>query len=344
MVSLALKASYPPTRSFYIRPVIYLEDLPFTIGLTHRPMQESLFVPYVYSRNLELSSRHFSPLSFPQVGGYHPAYRPPSYYPQPQRLTITWQLDSTISITGESFFAITPKVCMGGGSLSILFQSGAIRAHLDAYASFLMAWNPFHFMGDIGVSVGVGFHGKILFWTYNIEIDISASLHLEGPPFGGNVHVDFWLFGFNIYFGSNPSPPPPLSLDEFWNMLSRSSNKPDTGHDVGITLGVESGYAQGKSKQVTPKPGEPWIIAVGQFNFNIQCRFAVHTVKYNSDSILGESEVLVYSKPMYTTEKEPMESSLKITITSRMTAQNVGGFTFRPLTKNVPSAMWGQCE
>lgn len=234
---------------------------------------------------------------------------------------------------------------MGGGSLSVLFQAGPLRAHLDAHAEFLMVWNPFHFTGDMGVSVGVGFHGKFLFWTYNIECHVDASLHLEGPPFGGNVHVDFWLFGFDIYFGSHPGPPPPLSLEEFWTLLSRSSNQPGTGHDAGITLVVESGYAQGKSKQITPEPGQPWILVAGRFKFNVQCRFALHTVKYNSESAWKEvykSDVSVYSKPMHTTES--IESILKITILDKATSQDVGGFTFSPLTKNVPSAMWGQCE
>ncbi|KAK2465662.1 hypothetical protein APHAL10511_002206 [Amanita phalloides] len=254
------------------------------------------------------------------IGGYHPAYQAP--------------------ITGESFFAITPKVCMGGGSLSVLFQLGALRAHLDAHAQFLMVWNPFHFMGDIGVSVGVGFHGKFLFWTYSIEVDISASLHLEGPPFGGNVHVNFWLFGFNIYFGNHPGLPPPLSLDEFWDLLSRSSNQPNSGHDAGITLVVESGYAQGKSSQITPKPGEPWIVTAGQFKFNVQCRFALHVVKYKDESDwvdVYQSGVSVYSKPMHTIE--PIESILELKILDKETSQDIGGFTFLPLTKNVPSAM-----
>ncbi|KAK2459388.1 hypothetical protein APHAL10511_008593 [Amanita phalloides] len=281
------------------------------------------------------------------IGGYHPAYQPPSHYPRPQRLTISWQLDSNLSITGESFFAITPKVCMGGGSLSVLFQLGGLRAHLNAHALFLMVWSPFHFMGDIGVSVGVGYRGRFLFWTYNIEIDIFASLHLEGPPFGGNVHIGFWLFGFDIYFGSHPGPPPPLSLDEFWDLLSRSSNQPNSGHDAGITLVVESGYAQGKSSQVTPKSGEPWIVTAGQFKFNAQCRFALRNVKYKSgsdwtDVCASPIPPNVYSKPMHTTK--PVESILKIKILDKETSQDVGGFTFLPLTKNVPSAMWGQYD
>ncbi|KAK2465658.1 hypothetical protein APHAL10511_002202 [Amanita phalloides] len=253
------------------------------------------------------------------IGGYHPAYQPPSHYPRPQRLTISWQLDSNLSITGESFFAITPKVCMGGGSLSVLFQLGGLRAHLNVHARFLMVWSPFHFMGDIGVS---------------------------GPRSCACSH-SLWLFGFDIYFGSHPSPPPPLSLEEFWDLLSRSSNQSNSGHDAGITLVVESGYVQGKSSQVSPKPGEPWIVTAGQFKFNAQCRFALRNVKYKSgsdwtDVCASPTPPNVYSKPMHTTK--PVESILKINILDNETSQDVGGFTFLPLTKNVPSAMWGQYD
>lgn len=56
------------------------------------------------------------------VGGYHPAYTPPAHYPVPERLGISWVLSDHLSVTGEAYFAITPKVCMGGGSLSAVFS------------------------------------------------------------------------------------------------------------------------------------------------------------------------------------------------------------------------------
>lgn len=56
------------------------------------------------------------------VGGYHPAFTPPAHYPVPERLGISWQLSDHLSVTGEAYFAITPKVCMGGGSLSAVFS------------------------------------------------------------------------------------------------------------------------------------------------------------------------------------------------------------------------------
>lgn len=48
------------------------------------------------------------------VGGYHSAFKPPTWYPTVPRLAISWQYDSTLSILGEAYFAITPKCCMGG--------------------------------------------------------------------------------------------------------------------------------------------------------------------------------------------------------------------------------------
>lgn len=63
-----------------------------------------------------------------QVSGYHPAFKPLTYYPTPQRLMISWQLDSHIGITGQAFFAVTPKVCMRGGLLLVMYSLGPINA------------------------------------------------------------------------------------------------------------------------------------------------------------------------------------------------------------------------
>ncbi|RDB20863.1 hypothetical protein Hypma_012068 [Hypsizygus marmoreus] len=277
------------------------------------------------------------------IGGYHPAYKPPVYYPRPDRLSISWKLDSHIGITGEAYFAVTPKACMGGGSLSIVFSAGPLLAHLDAHADFLMVWNPFHFIGDIGVEVGVSFQAKVWFVHVHISVDVGASLHLEGPPFGGKVHVNFYLFGFDIYFGSHPGPPPPLSLDEFWDLLARSSNQQDSGKDSGITLVVQDGYAPESNKNVTPVPGAPWLVVGGKFKFVIQCRFALKTVQFKDEdkwtNVISGS-IPVYAKPMHSTEE--IASILRLTITKHDTSKVETGFTFQPILKNVPSAQWGQ--
>ncbi|KAF1949171.1 hypothetical protein CC80DRAFT_429797, partial [Byssothecium circinans] len=91
------------------------------------------------------------------VGGYHPAYKAPPQYPVCDRLSISWSIDSNLSVTGSAYFAITPKAAMGGGALHAVFSLGPLDAHFDAYADFLITFNKFYFQGDVGLSVGVGF-------------------------------------------------------------------------------------------------------------------------------------------------------------------------------------------
>ena len=62
------------------------------------------------------------------VGGYHPAYKPPSYYPIVPRVGINWNLSNVLTVRGEGFFAITPQICMGGGRLLATFSAGPIYA------------------------------------------------------------------------------------------------------------------------------------------------------------------------------------------------------------------------
>jgi hypothetical protein len=236
---------------------------------------------------------------------------------------------------------------MGGGLLSVLFSAGPLSAHLDAHAEFLMVWSPFHFIGDIGVSIGVDLQVNLGFITKHLTADVSGTLHLEGPPFGGNVYVNFYVYGFDIYFGDHPGPPPALTLDEFWDLLSRSSNQQDSGKDIGITLVVQSGYAPQENKDVTPPPQATWVVVPGQFKFLVQCRFALNSVQFKDSDDAGYTEVLsgtvpVYSKAMHCVEE--ITSTLNLKVTKSGTSDVVDGFRFQPIQKNVPSAQWGKCK
>ncbi|KAF2273527.1 uncharacterized protein EI97DRAFT_435947 [Westerdykella ornata] len=206
------------------------------------------------------------------VGGYHPAYHAPQHYPSCERISISWELDSNLSMTGAAYFAITPKAAMGGGSLSAVFILGPLSAHFDAYADFLINFNKFYFQGDIGVSVGIEFSMDLFFFTLHISCDIGATLEIEGPPFGGIAHVDFWVFGFDIAFGHSPVTPRALIWNEFWDLLvQKSTNASLAAHgaklpaDVPATAGanttfifnVVSGSIPSKAQMHTPAQGGP---------------------------------------------------------------------------------------
>jgi hypothetical protein len=70
------------------------------------------------------------------LGGYHPAFTPPAWYPAPRRLGISFVLGDNIGITGEAYFAITPKCAMAGAMLHMFLSVGPVDAHLDVSADF----------------------------------------------------------------------------------------------------------------------------------------------------------------------------------------------------------------
>ncbi|KAH7320603.1 hypothetical protein B0I35DRAFT_351067, partial [Stachybotrys elegans] len=91
------------------------------------------------------------------IGGYHRAFFPPKQYPKPPRLGISWSLSTCLSVKGEAYFAITPKVCMGGGRIRAALSIGLLYAWFDAFMDFLMNFDPFYFQMAARVSVGVRF-------------------------------------------------------------------------------------------------------------------------------------------------------------------------------------------
>jgi hypothetical protein len=57
------------------------------------------------------------------IGGYHAAFKPPDHYPTPDRLQIYWGLGGGLTVTGQAYLAVTPKVCMLGGLLSAVLDA-----------------------------------------------------------------------------------------------------------------------------------------------------------------------------------------------------------------------------
>ncbi|KAK5988133.1 hypothetical protein PT974_12273 [Cladobotryum mycophilum] len=157
------------------------------------------------------------------IGGYHQAYNKPRAYPNPPRLAINWTLSSALRISGEAYFAITPRVCMAGGRLHATLNLGALSAWFDAFLDLLLNFEPFYFRAVGGVSVGIKFSMDLWLVTVHISAEIGATLTVAGPPMAGMVHVDFWVFGFDINFGgSMQSRPIALKLPRFIDLVLKS--------------------------------------------------------------------------------------------------------------------------
>ncbi len=144
------------------------------------------------------------------LGGYHPKFHPPSYYPQVPALGFSWPVSSEISIDGGAYFALTPSAAMGGAHLNLTFHSGPLRAWFKAHMNALVEWHPFYFEIDFGINIGASFRVHALFVTVTIKVSLGADVYMWGPKLGAKVHVSWYIISFTIGFGAGKKTVPPV--------------------------------------------------------------------------------------------------------------------------------------
>ncbi|KAH8688320.1 hypothetical protein BGZ61DRAFT_391574 [Ilyonectria robusta] len=275
------------------------------------------------------------------IGGYHAAFAVPAHYPRPDRLRISWALNSSLSVSGEAYFAITPKVCMGGLRIRAALSVGALYAWFDAAADFLMNYAPFHFTAEVKVSVGVRYSMNVWFVTVHIAIEVAARLALMGPPLQGIVHVDFWVFGFDIAFGDKDGAalPEPASSVEFWDLVTQAEGKSAAGTKDAHLFSCTKGLVIENKKDI--KASDPWLVRSGVFSFTIECQYAIKSVTVNDGTAkLPEGIAIdeIHAKPMRLSNA--IDSTLSVLISGAGNFKSVG-WKAKAAWKDVPKALWG---
>ncbi|KAK6511891.1 hypothetical protein TWF481_000795 [Arthrobotrys musiformis] len=275
------------------------------------------------------------------IGGFHPAYQRPAHYPNPPRLGISWKYDSSISITGEAYFAITPQLCMGGGKLSINFDVGNISAYLTAYADFLINYKPFQYLICVGVKIGVSYTLKVWFVRAKFSVDISAQITIQGPPVSGTVYVDLKVISFTIAFGARRTVRKPLSLEEFWVLLVQSSTGDDkSNHIFGVVAGLVPAPKEAKESHLGS-------LRAGILELQVHSRAAISQITLGESQYTSTSANEIYAKP--TREQSRLVSNLTATVTKSTSLQGEptdesNRFQIDPIYKYVPSGLWARYD
>ena len=153
------------------------------------------------------------------LGGYHPAFKRPAWYPDEPRVGINWQIGDNLSMVGGAYLAITPTAMMAGALLQITFEDGPLRAWLKAQADAILFYRPFYLIADASISIGISYRLDLLFIHTTISVEIGADFHLWGPPIGGTVHVNWYIISFTIGFGADEALPTTIDWDSFRAML-----------------------------------------------------------------------------------------------------------------------------
>ena len=272
------------------------------------------------------------------LGGYHPAFQPPPWYPVEQRLGFSWSLSDNLSISGGAYFALTPSAAMAGGSLDVNFHSGDLRAWLTAYADMLIRWKPFQYQADIGVRVGASYELDLLFCTKTLTVELGADLTIWGPPTGGTARVHWWVISFTIDFG--PGPPDdakPLEWSEFQTLLPAPDNA--------LLATPVSGVAPAAAKAAVASAGapapEPWIVSAYGFSFTTSTAVPASSAKGGGAGTANPHEAA--GGPLAILPMETSQHTSQHTVTVQVGAQelDVSDWTFEPVRRGVPTALWG---
>ena len=223
------------------------------------------------------------------IGGYHPRFRRPDHYPLVPRLGLNWRVNDNLSIKGGCYFAITPSCGMVGAKLEAYFHSGRISAWFTAYLDVIINWSPLYFEAELGISLKV----QASFFLFDLDVTISASIEMWGPPVGGIAHIDLTVCKFDIDFG--PERPKKVELIDKWekfchNFLNlkgqdrRAVNAPVLAFPVvqpnlGAGRNNLNNLANAKRKDTQPKPeDEIWKVRADELELAAAATVPVTTM------------------------------------------------------------------
>jgi hypothetical protein len=274
------------------------------------------------------------------LGGYNPGFVTPSYYPAVPRVGFDWSLDSSISISGDAYFALTPAAFMVGGELKATYESGNLQAWFDAHADVMTCWSPFSFQAGIGINIGASYTLDLLFTTTTVTVELGCDLELWGPPTGGTVSVDWSIISFTIPFGESPNgDPPALEWSDVTKLL------PPQPVMITATGGLTQTAAKSaKSTSADDATPAPWLVRAGQFTFNTSS--SIPATSYDA----GQARNGSGSAPASTFNVALLAGSEweGVTATHGLAIADSGGndatqyFSVTPAAQsNVPASLWG---
>lgn len=255
------------------------------------------------------------------LGGYHPTFNAPSYYPTVPRLGINFNL-GPFKVVGQAYFALTPSMFMAGMDVYATWKLGPITAWFAIGAHFLIEWAPFHYKAIIYIQLGCKF--KILFFKFNFSV--GARLAIWGPTFGGIATVDLGVIELEIKFGGGDRVPAPIGWATFReSFLPKDTNKKNNIIKITIPEGLNNTH------------GDNWILDPNHFRIAINTTIPANELLLQDDeNNQSNSSATLNIRPM---KLHDIKSSLKVEITYN---GNYINFLHYNEFQSVPTALWGQ--
>jgi hypothetical protein len=285
------------------------------------------------------------------IGGYHPKFLPPAHYPRPDLVQFYCKIGD-VTIQGHCYFALCPSAIMAGGGLSIVYQSGGIRAWFIAYADFLVQWKPVYYDIAIGVSIGVSLNLTIGFIRVSLSVELSASLALHGPPLGGTARISLYVVSFTVRFGEDRRVPPPLLWESSDQEKSFAKSFLPNPHVTTASI------AEGLIEEVENGNDTVKLVNPHRLVLSAVTLVPATDVQFNGKAPVGnDGSALAVPRPKVSGQeqdlavrsmgKKSMYSLVEITFEPVGATENARKYLeqyvgMSLVTKSVPLAMWGQ--
>jgi hypothetical protein len=272
------------------------------------------------------------------LGGYHPAFTPPDYYPKVAPVGFHWTMDSTITIQGGAYFALTPAALMVGGSLKATYQSGHIKAWFDAHADVIIRWKPFWFDADIGITIGASYTIDWGFTTSTITVQVGCELEFWGPPTGGTVTIDLWIISITIPFGT-----PKNDTQRVKGWADVEQMLPNTGSDSAVNvlkLSPATGLIPNGTAPLKTED-DAWIVRGTMFSFSTSSSIPASTATMGGAHFTGD-KFNVYPLAKLDSKWNGVSSELGVKIYELKDKKDfASSFEAVDVQGSVPAAVWG---
>jgi hypothetical protein len=228
---------------------------------------------------------------------------------------------------------------MAGIKLEAVFAASVLRAAFVAYADFVVAWAPFHYDAKVGMAIVVSLQ---LWRTYRLEI--SARLHVWGPPFAGTAEVTLWIVSFTVEFGEHSEgESKKLEWDEFRKAFLPSADAKAERVVLG-TLRITEGMVR-EVKLKDERNNETIYRIVNPHELMIESDSAVPCSEVSAGKSIYKSDTPIGIRPMGANQLASSHSVSVEPVKTPGSAAQAFDFskTFRVVQvsrKSYPEALW----
>lgn len=224
------------------------------------------------------------------LGGYHPSFNAPDYFPQVPRLGFNWTPGGGITIKGESYFALTASCVMAGGRLEVSYRASIVWASLVAGINILVSWDPFYYNFEVYINISAGVRIRICVWllgcaTISLSFSIGVRLAIEGPELRGTAELDLDVTTVTVRFGARGSTTTldPIPWTQFHEKYLAQGDLTEPTVSISILSGGLVPDAGTNEEPGTGEADNPFKV-LPEFSFDAHTRTATKTIKLDSHS------------------------------------------------------------